>query len=645
MSCTGETIWLASVSNQSKPREKISLKTTVEIEKLTKLTIEENCCGKWRCSACGKIENTFYFLQLHKSTNCETGLSFICEICREKINNYSDFAIHYIEHEADKEKKCPICLCPNVNNIKEHLIVKKHISEDINGFKFADDECKRSNKKAKQEVFFNSNIGGYCQDRKPSFKVESNVPVQQPETSSEQPIVYDITAEILPSVETQNMEVSFTAADADTAKLSPVFNHLILDNQEQDDQGKPEFRRKKNNTLCYEFSDSDINDFSDKDIDLSERHKEDEYPAAVPLSSVLRYYSESDQKSDESCVLNDDFSDIDEFVTDEMLSELSSLPSDDLSLLDSPSKTPPQSLPVSSTDAMLKDSKKEKKNGSNGVPTPSCGTQPHIKSECPTPDPLAANAGTTVPSVTVKDEPSTPNGGESMNNCENSGSNNCATLSGQSGNTSSGPDIKPNVCGPGGGMNPMMGPNNVESNPMDNFLNDPPMNKACKAEDEGSDSDSNEDESQWTNNSNPSDAQEEYSPEFIMKYGSKSSGGIGEEKPYACPVPGCCKRYKNVDGMKYHAINGHRRDEKAYKAYKCYCGKAYKTAQGLKKHYLAHQLRVTRKVTLITLNNGWPSAFWTQSITGTNSSSVGSLRKWNGSTCRSSTTQSTQSTC
>ncbi|KAK2705333.1 protein BCL9 homolog isoform X2 [Artemia franciscana] len=143
-------------------------------------------------------------------------------------------------------------------------------------------------------------------------------------------------------------------------------------------------------------------------------------------------------------------------------------------------------------DAMLKDSKKEKKNGSNGVPTPSGGTQPHIKSECPTPDPLAANAGTTVPSVTVKDEPSTPNGGESMNNCENSGSNNCATLSGQSGNTSSGPqptsgpDIKPNVCGPGGGMNPMMGPNNVGSNPMDNFLNDPPMDMKSGGGDLGS---------------------------------------------------------------------------------------------------------------------------------------------------------------
>ncbi|XP_065573175.1 uncharacterized protein LOC136035354 isoform X2 [Artemia franciscana] len=138
--------------------------------------------------------------------------------------------------------------------------------------------------------------------------------------------------------------------------------------------------------------------------------------------------------------------------------------------------------------------------------------------------------------------------------------------------------------------------------------------EASEAEDEGSDSDSNEDESQWTNNSNPSDAQEEYSPEFIMKYGSKSSGGIGEEKPYACPVPGCRKRYKNVNGIKYHAKNGHRRDGKAYKAYKCYCGKAYKTAQGLKNHSLAHhgclpanvsssanllnQLRVTRKVTL-----------------------------------------------
>ena len=151
------------MSNNSKIHEKMYLKTTVEIEKLTKRTIEENCCGKWRCSACGKIENTFYFSQLHKSTNCETGLSFICEICLKEINNYSDFAIHYIEHEADKEKKCPICLCPNVNDIKEHVIMENHLSVDVTGLKFTANKYKRSNEKARLEVILNSNIDGYCQ--------------------------------------------------------------------------------------------------------------------------------------------------------------------------------------------------------------------------------------------------------------------------------------------------------------------------------------------------------------------------------------------------------------------------------------------------------------------------------------------------
>lgn len=32
------------------------------------------------------------------------------------------------------------------------------------------------------------------------------------------------------------------------------------------------------------------------------------------------------------------------------------------------------------------------------------------------------------------------------------------------------------------------------------------------------------------------------------------------EKPFACPVPGCKKRYKNVNGIKYHAKHGHRKD-------------------------------------------------------------------------------------
>ncbi|XP_045767840.1 juxtaposed with another zinc finger protein 1 [Maniola jurtina] len=86
---------------------------------------------------------------------------------------------------------------------------------------------------------------------------------------------------------------------------------------------------------------------------------------------------------------------------------------------------------------------------------------------------------------------------------------------------------------------------------------------------------------------------EEYSSEFILRYGVKmnasaSSGALGsaaaQEKPFACPVPGCKKRYKNVNGIKYHSKNGHKKDGKVKKAYKCQCGKSYKTAQGLKSH-------------------------------------------------------------
>ncbi|XP_037059657.1 juxtaposed with another zinc finger protein 1 isoform X2 [Peromyscus leucopus] len=58
----------------------------------------------------------------------------------------------------------------------------------------------------------------------------------------------------------------------------------------------------------------------------------------------------------------------------------------------------------------------------------------------------------------------------------------------------------------------------------------------------------------------------------------------GEEKPFACPVPGCKKRYKNVNGIKYHAKNGHRTQIRVRKPFKCRCGKSYKTAQGLRHH-------------------------------------------------------------
>ncbi|XP_019741870.1 juxtaposed with another zinc finger protein 1b isoform X1 [Hippocampus comes] len=58
----------------------------------------------------------------------------------------------------------------------------------------------------------------------------------------------------------------------------------------------------------------------------------------------------------------------------------------------------------------------------------------------------------------------------------------------------------------------------------------------------------------------------------------------GDEKPFACPIPGCKKRYKNVNGIKYHAKNGHRTQIRVRKPFKCRCGKSYKTSQGLRHH-------------------------------------------------------------
>ncbi|XP_050067740.1 uncharacterized protein LOC126556517 [Anopheles maculipalpis] len=103
--------------------------------------------------------------------------------------------------------------------------------------------------------------------------------------------------------------------------------------------------------------------------------------------------------------------------------------------------------------------------------------------------------------------------------------------------------------------------------------------------------------------SNDSWTTEEFSSEFIMRYGSRrhSASGSGSginssnEKPFACPVPGCKKRYKNVNGIKYHSKNGHKKDgNRVRKAFKCYCGKSYKTAQRLKNHNLVVHATTTR---------------------------------------------------
>ncbi|XP_011502010.1 PREDICTED: juxtaposed with another zinc finger protein 1 [Ceratosolen solmsi marchali] len=84
---------------------------------------------------------------------------------------------------------------------------------------------------------------------------------------------------------------------------------------------------------------------------------------------------------------------------------------------------------------------------------------------------------------------------------------------------------------------------------------------------------------------------EEFSTDFILRYGSRNNASQNvisqsnkDDKPFACPVPGCKKRYKNVNGIKYHSKNGHKNDGKIRKAFKCPCGKSYKTPYGLKNH-------------------------------------------------------------
>lgn len=62
------------------------------------------------------------------------------------------------------------------------------------------------------------------------------------------------------------------------------------------------------------------------------------------------------------------------------------------------------------------------------------------------------------------------------------------------------------------------------------------------------------------------------------------------KKRYMCTVPGCGKRYKNINGIKYHVKNGHNKKEinggnnEVRKSYICHCGKAYKSQSGLRHH-------------------------------------------------------------
>nr|XP_022911060.1 juxtaposed with another zinc finger protein 1-like [Onthophagus taurus] len=59
-------------------------------------------------------------------------------------------------------------------------------------------------------------------------------------------------------------------------------------------------------------------------------------------------------------------------------------------------------------------------------------------------------------------------------------------------------------------------------------------------------------------------------------------------KRLICLIPNCNKRYKTINGIKYHIKNCHEKKLEPKKIHKCHCGKSYKTQHSLRAHKTNH---------------------------------------------------------
>lgn len=73
-----------------------------------------------------------------------------------------------------------------------------------------------------------------------------------------------------------------------------------------------------------------------------------------------------------------------------------------------------------------------------------------------------------------------------------------------------------------------------------------------------------------------------YNTEEQITYKSK-----GNKKYLSCSVKNCRKKFKSINGLKYHSKHGHKNPNDVIKSYKCNfagCKKKYKNQNGLKYH-------------------------------------------------------------
>ncbi|WAR04966.1 JAZF1-like protein [Mya arenaria] len=113
--------------------------------------------------------------------------------------------------------------------------------------------------------------------------------------------------------------------------------------------------------------------------------------------------------------------------------------------------------------------------------------------------------------------------------------------------------------------------------------------------------------------------QEEFTTELILGMMQNLKDG-DVDKPFACPVPNCKKRYKNVNGMKYHARHGHRKDPRTAQKLRAHMIVHHSTTDLLKMSVQPSTASTTLSLQQVsTANQGMTNAIFSVSSSGTQS--------------------------